>query len=390
MHFNQVFITSMAMISILPGTLAAPALDTYTGLERRWFTVNPGALGGNKPWPDHKLRYKFKDDNSKSKLKDLVKAGWKLWTDGGVDTANIDIEESTDNDALEIEVVTDAKAQTTVGYTGGATMTFGDSASYGLLDKTQNMAHELGHALGFYHEHQRDDRDTHVVFNCQNLADWTEKREKEEGFCTDMITAKNSGFSSLDYIIQPQSRQEHPLNCYSQNYDEDSIMHYPGGAGAAKPLVGHRKTVLGTISDPNKSFKKNTKPSISDIARANVMYTTNSNAKRDIGKDCRSQARLSATYSAPAALTSALNMTAAPIDITGTPIISTGVTDQTGTAEAAGTGSTALGTTSLGTGVTSTAEPSTPETGTAVIGTAGTAGTTTAEDAPPPTPTTTG
>ena len=35
------------------------------------------------------------------------------------------------------------------------------------LTKRPNMAHKIGHALGFYHEHQREDRNDHVVFNCK-------------------------------------------------------------------------------------------------------------------------------------------------------------------------------------------------------------------------------
>lgn len=142
-----------------------------------------------------------------------------------------------------------------------------------------------------------------------------------------MIAAKNNGWSSLDFIILPQSFSNPALNCYGVTYDEDSIMHYPGGAGAAKPLIGHRRTVLGTKADPNTSFKKNMKPSSTDTTRVNVMYATQGNQKRDVGKDCRSQARLSRTYTVPAALTSALQVTDAPIDITGTPIISAGPTD---------------------------------------------------------------
>lgn len=70
----------------------------------------------------------------------------------------------------------------------------------------------------------------------------------------------------------------------SDAYDEDYIMHYPGGAGAKKPLIGHRKTVLGTKADPNTSFKKNLKPSSTDIDRANAMYSGQGNQKRD--SDC--------------------------------------------------------------------------------------------------------
>ncbi|KAL8659041.1 MAG: hypothetical protein Q9202_007315 [Teloschistes flavicans] len=199
-------------------------------------------------------------------------------------------------------------------------MTFGNNAAYGFLDIKANMAHELGHALGFYHEHQRDDRDSHVVFNCQNLADWTQELQ-DQGFCTNLIAAKAHGWSSLNFIVYPQSFTEPPFNCYSNTYDEDSIMHYSGGIGAAKPrLPGiSRKTVLGTKANPKTSFKKNLKPSSTDVARTNAMYTTQANQKRDVGKYCGPSARSTRTYTVAAALTSGLLATAAPIDITGTP-----------------------------------------------------------------------
>ncbi|KAL8881793.1 MAG: hypothetical protein Q9198_001077 [Flavoplaca austrocitrina] len=63
-------------------------------------------------------------------------------------------------------------------------------------------------------------------------------------------------------------------------------MHYPGGAGAKKPFIGHRKTVLGRKDNPDESFKKNMKPSSVDVGRANVMYSTPENKKRDITKAC--------------------------------------------------------------------------------------------------------
>ncbi|KAL9023017.1 MAG: hypothetical protein Q9180_008437 [Flavoplaca navasiana] len=61
-------------------------------------------------------------------------------------------------------------------------------------------------------------------------------------------------------------------------------MHYPGGAGNSKPFIGHRKTVLGYKDKPDESFKKNMKPSSADVDRANALYSTPENQKRDLAK----------------------------------------------------------------------------------------------------------
>lgn len=115
---NSIVLAFASVLSFSSKALAAPGLSNvidsaiYYDIDKRWFTINPSGNAGPKPWPDHKLKYKFANADSKTQLGSIVTAGWKLWTDAGVDTANIDIIESTDDDALTITVVSDAKAQT--------------------------------------------------------------------------------------------------------------------------------------------------------------------------------------------------------------------------------------------------------------------------------------
>lgn len=172
MQLMSFLVASSATITILPGILAAPAPNVLPDLQARAFTFNPDANPNAEPrlWPNHKLKYKFKDDKgeSKDKLAQVVKDAWKLWIDAGVDTAKIDIVESQDDDALVIEATEKPSARTSIGKRAGNKMSFGFKTDYGMLDVKANMAHELGHALGFYHEHQRYDRDEHVKFECES------------------------------------------------------------------------------------------------------------------------------------------------------------------------------------------------------------------------------
>ncbi len=65
------------------------------------------------------------------------------------------------------------------------------------------IAHELGHALGFWHEHSRTDRDTYIEVNCENTS---------SGCCPD-------GPCDLNFRVQSDALNYGP-------YDFDSVMHY--------------------------------------------------------------------------------------------------------------------------------------------------------------------
>lgn len=67
-------------------------------------------------------------------------------------------------------------------------------------DKFGIVVHELGHVVGFWHEHTRPDREHHVVIEKNNI-----------------MTGQEYNFNKLT---------EEDVNSLGQPYDYDSIMHY--------------------------------------------------------------------------------------------------------------------------------------------------------------------
>ncbi|KAH3908083.1 hypothetical protein HBI56_192880 [Parastagonospora nodorum] len=125
-------------------------------------------------------------------------------------------------------------------------------------------AHELGHVIGFVHEHQRHDRDSWVSFNCENLAGYWDIKEIVEAhpeWKVDMGQVCSSNYygstpelqwwSVLAYSKDMGVIHGKPtLQTFGKVYDDFSIMQYPSEANSfwdaekidQYPLVKWKKT----------------------------------------------------------------------------------------------------------------------------------------------------
>ncbi|KAM0718962.1 hypothetical protein Q7P37_006034 [Cladosporium fusiforme] len=113
------------------------------------------------------------------------------------------------------------------------------------------MTHELGHVIGLQHEHQRPDRNQHLIFNCKNLPGYKEAQAKalidEQAYfedsdddqdrfrlmCNDDVIASDYLPAALPYIGGVKNAHRNPLNkekwedyVWSKGFDYDSIMIY--------------------------------------------------------------------------------------------------------------------------------------------------------------------
>ncbi|XP_055381621.1 dorsal-ventral patterning protein tolloid isoform X2 [Condylostylus longicornis] len=112
-------------------------------------------------------------------------------------------------------------------------------------DKFGIVVHELGHVVGFWHEHTRPDRDAHVVIEHNNIM-------KGQNYNFNMLTSDD-------------------VNSLGQPYDYDSIMHYARNTFS-------KGTYLDTILPIEVKGKK--RPEIGqrirlsqgDVAQANLLY----------------------------------------------------------------------------------------------------------------------
>ena len=108
------------------------------------------------------------------------------------------------------------------------------------MSKLGNIIHELGHIIGFFHEHSRSDRDNYIKINLANVKEGNQDqyRKYEDG-------------NIIDYGVK---------------YDLFSIMHYSGSDG-----------VISSI-DQNLQFLMGQRVGLSflDIEKANKAYRCSS------------------------------------------------------------------------------------------------------------------
>ncbi|XP_039455147.1 low choriolytic enzyme-like isoform X3 [Oreochromis aureus] len=101
------------------------------------------------------------------------------------------------------------------------------------------IQHELLHALGFYHEHTRSDRDQYIRVNWQNII--------------------------KDYFINFDKMDTDNLNT---KYDYSSVMHYGRTAFGITPV----SETLTPIPNPNVPIGQTVGMSNIDILRVNILY----------------------------------------------------------------------------------------------------------------------
>lgn len=104
------------------------------------------------------------------------------------------------------------------------------------------MIHELGHAIGLFHEHSCPDRDCYIQVNYTNIESGTDLEQ----------------FNILDYP---------GLNTHDLPYDYNSIMHYSGDASAKDPSFPTIQAL-----DPNIIVGRAVELSRLDILRVNKYY----------------------------------------------------------------------------------------------------------------------
>ncbi|KAE8352806.1 hypothetical protein BDV28DRAFT_134417 [Aspergillus coremiiformis] len=240
----------------------------------KWIHIDPSDW--TPTWPFQTIRYCYKNEHSKEKLAQFVRAGMQLWYAAGVPEVFRFVEHSKQRCDQEpqnyLHISGDSENEvlaTTVGKTPSEAeprpvMELNFRANEDFNWKTETVAHEIGHAWGLFHEHQdpslwhfaprgQPDRSL-VLFYCENVIGYEKLLKlvpiatqlyRSNGPCRNRERAYDVDFMGAQ-MLPLQEPYQSPLTAWPQDEDINwnSIMIYGSRSFGQRDERGLPKVTL--------------------------------------------------------------------------------------------------------------------------------------------------
>lgn len=196
----------------------------------------------SKPWPNGTVPVEFDQTISKD-YRQRFMAACKVWSD--VANVRCRLRKSSDSNYL---FVTDQNSRcwTDVG-AGNANGRQEFNFSFAWCWEKTKLIHELGHVLGFMHEHQRPDRDKYIKVNLENAGEYAFAYEKLS--FGDLDKSGSYDFMSImHYWNAAYSVNKRPIMVPRRGYEK-----YTNTMGTSKTLTKGDRDLVRKIYGSNRS-----------------------------------------------------------------------------------------------------------------------------------------